>query len=207
VKLPVASHGASLAQLEKLRRPLLYFTMMLDIFVDNLPSHTVSDCAGEVAVFPKFSCPKAFPYPREFAEQFSRTNAFYCSNHLANRPLRWKRYQYVYMILCHFHFLYLKSILFRYLPDQLSRSFPYLQLTKYALPIFRAPHQMVYRVVNRMTRPLQSHAYLYTILRKGLCGLGRLSRLPNNPPGKACIHPRGKPRSILQSFSLKPKED
>lgn len=180
--------------------------MMFDIFINDLPSQPVSDCTSEVAVFPKLARPKPFLNPRELAEQFSRAYALYCSYHLTDRTLWWKRYQYMHMILRHFHFLYLKSILLAYFPNQLSRSFPYLLLHKYVLSIFWTPHQVVHGVVDRMTRPLQSHAYLYTTLRKGLCGLGRLSRLPNNPPGKACIHPRGKPRGILQSFSLKEQD-
>jgi hypothetical protein len=61
-----------------------------------------------------------------------------------------------------------------YFPDYLYRSYPYLFFCKYLLPIFRAPYQMVYRVVDRMTRPLQSHASFYTTARMGLCGLGSL---------------------------------
>ena len=78
------------------------------------------------------------------------------------------------MVLCYFHFRYLKSILAADLPNQLFRSFPDLFLHKYILSTFRTPYQMVVRIVNRMTRPLQSHAYRYTIARKGLCGLRRL---------------------------------
>jgi hypothetical protein len=33
---------------------------------------------------------------------------------------------------------------------------------------------MICRIIDRMTRPLQPHASFYIMLRKGLCGLGRL---------------------------------
>jgi hypothetical protein len=60
---------------------------------------------------------------------------------------------------------------------------------------------MVYRVVDRMTRPLQAHALFYNITTQGPMRIRESSRLPYNPPRKACIPPRGKPRGILQRFS------
>ncbi len=148
--------------------------MMLDILVNDLPSHTVSDRSCEVSIFPQLSTPHPLLQSRKLAEQLSRTYALYRSYHLPDRTPRWKRYQNMHMILCYFHLLYLKSILFCNLSYQLSRSFPHLGFSKRLPPIFRAPHQMVARVVDRMTRPLQSHASCYTIARKGLCGLGSL---------------------------------
>ena len=78
------------------------------------------------------------------------------------------------MIHCYFHFHYFHSIFVAYFLDQLFRSFPYLIVNKYLLPIFWTPYQMIYRVIDRMTRPPQSHALCYTTSLKGLCGLGRL---------------------------------
>jgi len=58
VKLPGASPGASLTQLElELRSPLLLFPMMLDILLDHFTRHSVSDSAGKISVFPQFSTP------------------------------------------------------------------------------------------------------------------------------------------------------
>jgi len=72
---------------------------------------------------------------------------------------------------------------------------------KYFLPIFRAPYQVMHRIVDRRTRLLQSpYIMLYHILQEPLW-IREPYRLPSIPPGKACIHPRGKPRGILQSFS------
>jgi hypothetical protein len=51
--------------------------MMLDIFINDLPSHTVSDRTGEISVFPKLTGPKPFLDARELAEQFPRTYALY----------------------------------------------------------------------------------------------------------------------------------
>jgi len=186
---------------KQLRRPLLYISMMLDIFLNDLPSHTVPDRAGEVSVLPQLAAPQSLLQARELAEQLPRSDALYYPNHFSDGPPRRKRYQNVYMILCYFHFRYLKSILVAYLSNHLFRSLPYLFFSEYILPSFRTPYQVIVRVVDRMTRPFQSHASFYTIAPQGPMRIRETSRLPYNPPCKACIHPRGKPRGILQSIS------
>jgi hypothetical protein len=175
--------------------------MMLNIFFDQLPSHTVSYGARKVSVFPKFSRPKPFLDSRELAEQFSCTNTFYYPYHLTNRKPWGKRCQQMHMINRHFHLFNLYLILIAYLFDYLLRSFPYVFVLKYRFPIFWAPYQMVHRIVDRMTRPLHSHVSCYTITTQGPMWIRETSRLPYNPLGKACIHPRGKPRGILQRLS------
>jgi hypothetical protein len=147
---------------------------MLNVFINNLPSHTVSHCSGEIPIFPQFACPQSLLYPRKLTKQLPSTYTFYHPYHLSYRIFRRKRYQYMYMIYCHFHLLYLHSILFADFFDQLFRSFPYLIFNKYLPPIFWTPYQMVCRIKDRMTRPPQSHALCYTTSRMGLCGLGRL---------------------------------
>ncbi len=174
---------------------------MLNIFFDQLPSHTVSDCAGEVPIFPELTRPEPLLDSRKLAEQFPCTNALYCSNHLAYRKSWRKRYQQMHMINGYFHLLDLYPIFIANFFDELFRSFPYVFFLEYLLPIFRAPYQMIYRVVDRMTRPLQSHASCYTIPAQGPMWIRESSRLPYNPPRKACIPPRGKPRGILQRYS------
>lgn len=177
--------------------------MMLDIFINNLPSHTVSDCTSEISVFPKLSRPKPRLHTRQLAEQFPRTYAFYYTNHFPYRKLRGKWHQDMYMINRYFHFLNLYPVFFAYLFDKLFRSLPYRFVPKYLLPIFRAPYQMIYCVVNRMTRPLQTQTLFYTISAQGPMWIRESSRLPYNPPRKACIPPCGKPRGILQRVSWK----
>jgi len=192
--------------LKELRRPLLNLTMMLYIFINYLPRHTVSNCTSEVPIFPKLSRPKLFFDARQLAKQFPRTYAFYYPNHLAYRTLRGKRYQQMHMINGYFHFLYLYPVSLAYFFYKLFRALPYPFILKYLLPIFRAPYQMVCCVVDRMTRPLQSHASCYNITTQGPVWIRESSRLPYNPPRKACIHPRGKPsgdsaKSLLNSHN------
>jgi hypothetical protein len=61
VKLPAACRGASLAQLEfKLRKPLLLnIAMMLNIFLNNVTSHAISDATGEISAFSQLPGPQA----------------------------------------------------------------------------------------------------------------------------------------------------
>ena len=91
VKLPAASRGASLAQLElKLRRPLRYMSMMLDIFFNNFTSHAVSDRPRKISVLPQFPCPQLPLQHRERSEQLPRGYTFDDSHHFAYGISRWK---------------------------------------------------------------------------------------------------------------------
>ena len=91
VNLPAASRGASLAQLElKLRRPLRYMSMMLDIFFNNFTSHAVSDRPRKISVLPQFPCPQLPLQHRERSEQLPRGYTFDDSHHFAYGISRWK---------------------------------------------------------------------------------------------------------------------
>ena len=148
--------------------------MMLYIFIDNLPSQTVSYCPRKISVFPQFPLPQ-FPLDsRILTKQLSCANTLQYPNHLPNCIFRMKRHQEMNMIYCYFHLLNFNIVLLTDFAHELFRSLPDLRFFKYLLTIFRTPYQVVCGVVDRMTRPFQCHASCYTILRKGLCGLGRL---------------------------------
>jgi len=132
--------------------------MMLDISFDDLLSHSVTHCPGEISVFPQLPRPQSLLQSGELAEQSPRTVALDDSDHFSNRSGRRKRDQDVNMFQAHFQFDNFKSIVPTYLPDQLFRSFLNLHPLKYVLPIFRTPDQMVTRIIDRMTRPLEPHA-------------------------------------------------
>ena len=174
--------------------------MMLDIFLNDLPSHTVPDRAGEVSVLPQLTGPQSLLQARELTEQLPRAYALYDPDHLSDGPSWRKRYQNMYMVLCYLHFRYLNSILGSYLPNYLFRSFPYLLCSEYILPAFRTPYQMIIRVVDRMTRSLQCHASFYPIASQGPGRIRATSRLPYNPPRKACIHPVASHRAFCKVF-------
>lgn len=84
--------------------------MMLDILLNDLPSHTIADRAGEISVLPQLASPQSFLQSRELAEQLPRADALYNPNHLSDGPSGRKRYQNMYMVLCYFHFRYIKSM-------------------------------------------------------------------------------------------------
>ena len=175
---------------------------MRDISFDNLTSHSVPDCSGEISILPQFSRPQSLFQARELAEQSPRAMAFNYPHHVTNRPSRRKRDQYVDMLSAYFRFDNFETIILAYLPDQLFRSFLNLLPLKYILPIFRAPHQVVARIVDRMTRPLKAHALYISYQRaRAYADKGAFPVPLINPLGAACIPPRGKPRGILQRVS------
>ena len=131
---------------------------MLDISFNHLLSHSVTDCSGEISVFPQLPRPQSLFQSGELAEQSPPTVALDNSDNLSNRPGRRERNQNVYVFQAHFQFDNCKPIVLTYFPDQLFRSSLYLRPLKYILPIFRTPYQMVTRIINRMTRPLEPHA-------------------------------------------------
>jgi len=176
--------------------------MMLDITLDNLTSHPVSDRPGKISVLPQLPRPQSLFHARELAEQSPRTNTFYNPYHVPNRPSRRKRDEDMHMFLRHFHFDDFKSVLLAYLPNQLFRSFLDLRPLKYIFSIFRTPDQVITRVVDRMTRPLEGHALFISHQRaRAYADKGDFPVPLINPLGAACIPPRGKPRGILQRVS------
>ena len=159
VKLPAASRGASLAQLQsKLRRPLLEVAMVLDIFDYNVPSHPVSDRPDEISIFPHLPAPQPLLQSRELAKQPPPTVALDYPYDLPYRPRWGERHQKMEVIFHDLHFQNFYIVRFADFANHLFRSFPDLLPLKDLLPIFRTPYQMVGRVVDRMTRPLETHA-------------------------------------------------
>jgi hypothetical protein len=130
---------------------------MLDILGYNVPSHPVSDRPNEIPVFPNLPAPKPLLQSGELAKQPPPTLALDYPDNLPYRPRGRKRYQKVDMFLHQFHLQNLYVVRLAYLPHHLFRSFPDLLPLKESLPVFRAPDHMIRRVVDRMTRPLQSH--------------------------------------------------
>ena len=145
---------------KELRRPLLILTMLPYILFDNLPSHTVSDSSGEISVLPQLPTSQPFLDSRELTKQLPSAYAFQCPNHLPNRIFWIKRYQYMNVVLSHFHLLDLKFILIANFAKKLICSMPKFCILKYCLASFRTPYQVVCRVVDHMTRPLECHTYV-----------------------------------------------
>ncbi len=173
--------------------------MMRNILFNYGTSHTVPDGPRKIPVFPQFPRPKFLLQPWELAEQTPRTLTLNDSDNFSYRSARWKGQKQMHMLYRYFHLDYVKSIILADLSDKLSRSFPKIRPLKNLLTVFRTPYQMITRVVDRMTRSLNCHddliSYCHT---RAYVDKGDAPLPLYNPLGKACIHPRGKPRGILQ---------
>jgi len=191
VKLPVASHGASLAQLDfKLRRPLREVSMMFYILPNHITSHTVSNWARKIPVFPQLPKPQLLSQPRELAEYTPRTLTLDDSHYFPNGQLWRKRYQNVDMINRYFHLDDTKTIFLTDLLYQLSRSFPKILALKNFLPVFRTPYQMVTRIVDRITRSLDCHdCFISYPAARAYADKGLSSAPPYNPQEKHAFIP------------------
>lgn len=76
VKLPAASRGASLAQLElKLRRPMRDISVMLNVPLHDSTSHTVSNRPCKISVLPQLPGPQLLLQTWKLAEQTPSTLA------------------------------------------------------------------------------------------------------------------------------------
>jgi hypothetical protein len=132
VKLPAASRGASLAQLQfKLRRPFLNIAMMHNIFFNNVMSHAISEIWCIISIFSQLPRPHSILQRRKRAEQFFGTDAFDDSNYLPSRALWGKRQQNINMLCTDFNLNDFEIIFFKYLADQLLRALPDLVVLKY----------------------------------------------------------------------------
>ncbi len=176
--------------------------MVDDVVLDNVPSHSVSDCAREVSVLPQFPAPQSLFQTRELAKQSPPAVAFDNPDDFPYRS-RWrKRNQEMDMLFRDLHFQNLDVVRLAYLSDHLPRSFPDLGTLEDFFSVFCTPDQMVRTVVDRMTRPFQRHA-LY-IAYQGARAYADKGDFPVpliNPLGAACIPPHGKPWGILQRAS------
>jgi hypothetical protein len=175
---------------------------MLDIPGYHVPSHPVSDCTSEISVFPQLPAPQPLLQSRELAEQPPPTVAFDYPHDLPYRS-RWReRHQKMDVLFQELHFQDLDVIRLADLPYHLFRSFPNLHPLEDLLPVLRTPHQMIARVVDRMTRPLDAHA-LFIPHRRARAYADK-GDFPVPLITLSALHafiPRGKPRGIVQRFA------
>lgn len=66
----------------------------------------------------------------------------------------------MYMLDRHFHLYYIKPVFLADLLNQLYRSFLNLSPLEDLFSVFRTPYQVVTRIVDRMTRSFDYHAWL-----------------------------------------------
>lgn len=171
-------------------------------------SHSDSNCSGKVSIIPQFTGPKSSFQRRKLAEQLPDTLTFNNSKHFFNRPLGRKREQNVNVLCRFFHLNDFKTILFTDLADYLFSSFPYFLSLKYVFSVLRTPHHKIICILDGMTRSPDHHSSVISQSRaRAYKDKGNVITPPYNLLDKACIHPRGKPRGILQRFLLKNQID
>lgn len=174
--------------------------MMLDILLNDLPSHTIADRAGEISVLPQLASPQSFLQSRELAEQLPRADALYNPNPSPmdrrgendTRICIWFSATSISVISIHTRRISPEllvplapvSLFQRIYPSDASDTIP-------SGSSCRRPHDSTSSVP----------CFILHHCPQGPMRIRETSRLPYNPPCKACIHPRGKPRGILQSIS------
>ena len=108
------------------------------------------------------------------------------------------------MLDSYFHLHHVESVFFTDLSNQTYRSFLNVFSLEDLLPVFPAPYQLVTRIVDRITRSFDGRAWLISCHDPKTYDDTEDAPLPlYDRLGKACIHCRDKPQSILQEVFIK----
>jgi hypothetical protein len=124
---------------------------------------------------------------------------------LCHRPLRRNRHQQMDVILCDLHRLDLELVLppnpFEKFPGVVPQPF----IRKQILPIFRAPHQVVSAIPDRV-RPTLEFAHPPIVPPEGNPSRmkGNVPVPPHLPLGEGALYPRGKPRGVRAQCAKEP---
>jgi len=175
--------------------------MVKDVFLDYVPSHSLSDCAGEITILPQFPAPQSLFQTRELAKQSPSAVAFDNPDDFPDRS-RWReRNQEMDMFLHDLLFQYLDVVSLAYFLDYLLRSFPDLRPLEDFFPVLRAPNQMIGTVVDRMTRSFQRHASFISYPRaRAYADKGDFPVPLITPSERHEFIPAASQRGILQRF-------
>ena len=138
---------------------ILRKTMILYIIPYYIISYLFTPCPIKISLFLKMTSPELLFNFRKFLENLTIRNAFQNSNYSGNRISRWKRNQYVNMILRYLTSLYFKIKMTCNFIKKLF--YPRANFINEDLfSIFRAPNQMIFSFINRMTCSSQGHAVI-----------------------------------------------
>jgi hypothetical protein len=133
------------------------FTMVRNVFSDHLCRYFVANCSDKVSIFPEFTTPKLPFHFRMLLEYYAGTDALQHPYHFGDRVPRWKGQKDMDMVFCNLKGVYLEIVSGGYLFKDLFRSLSEIS-TQDPLSIFRGPHQMIFRIIDRMAGSLQFHA-------------------------------------------------
>lgn len=143
---------------------LLVFILMRNVFHDHLVRHRPRR-HRKVPSSPKMLAPKQLVQRLELLQQLARRLTLDVLRHLRYRQTRRNRQKNMHMIFRYMTLDDLNPKRPAYLSDQLSNSIPYFT-GQHRLPIFRAPHKMIFQIINCM-RSLSVYLHL-AILPEGI---------------------------------------
>jgi hypothetical protein len=133
--------------------------MILDIPLDQICSHLVSNRPRKISILPKFSSPQLLLHFWKLIKNLTRRYTLQHPNHVSYRIPRRKTQKYMNMIRSYSHLLDFKPMVRPNLRENLSNSSPNIfSLNPFA--VFWRPYHVVFRVVNRMCTPSDCHAGL-----------------------------------------------
>ena len=138
--------------------------MTLDVFSYHFHRYLIPYRAGKISIFPEFSAPQLFLYFRMLLEYYARTYPLEHADNLCNAISWGKGQKYVNMVWGNLHRVYLKFMMLCDFSKYLLYSFLYFS-PQYPLPVFRCPHQMIFRIIHCMACSLQYHALPFIIGR------------------------------------------
>lgn len=147
------------------------FTMVFYVFSNHFFCHLIPNRSHKISILPKFSSPKLLLYFRMLLKYYTGTDTLQHPYYLGNTVPRWKRKKNMNVIFCCLQRIYLEIMItgnllkyFFYSRSNISSQNPF--------SILRSPHQMIFRVIYRMTGSFQFHAL--TITRFSLPSAGEL---------------------------------
>ena len=131
--------------------------MIAYVFLDNIFRHSVTNCAGKLAIFPELSS-QQFPFHFRISLEYGAGRWPLQTLHKSKyRIFRWKTQKYMDMILRNFHLLYLKIMVHCDLWEALLNKSPKAS-SQYPFSVFGSPYNTISRIVYSMTCSFDSHA-------------------------------------------------
>ena len=138
--------------------------MVFDIFFDYFFGNLVSNRSDKVTIFPKFSAPQFIPDFGKHQKNFSGRLSFQPLYYLRNRMPRLRSEKYANMIFSYLHCFYIKIIGDCYLLKTFFYKITNIS-SRYPIPIFCGPNQMISCIVYSMNRSSNGHANYLILLQ------------------------------------------
>lgn len=133
--------------------------IILNIPLNHICTHLVSNRLRKISILPKFSSPQLLFHLWKLIKNLTRQYTLQHPNQVSYRIPRWKTQNYMNMIWSYSHLLDFKPMVPPYLQENLSNSSPNtFSLNPFS--VFWRPYQLVFRVVNPMCTPSDCHGSL-----------------------------------------------